>query len=374
MRPLTRVLEVRVQREAHRAHVDPEAGPAVGWAQATCWLSHGRLPATELSSSTEPTSALDVSVEAAILSTSRRAVQADATKGSTSSSRTISVLCVTSPTALPFSTWEWPRGARAGGRRLRWSAPSLHRGPSSAVPSSTAGGRHRIGRGGHSDAANSPSGRVFHTRCPRRIGAIGDETEPPLIEVEPGHDMRCHIPLSELRALQAAVRDTAKALRRENPGRGLRAPVARTRCRSSTSPRPGRGGGRAPRRERCCHLRLQRDIDGTAETRCPAVLGHEGAGVVEAVGPGVDAGCGRGPCRALLGAVVRCVRRVPARPAAAVLDRLAGDGHAACLDGITRLSLWRRAARLPLLVPLDVRRSVRRARAVVRPHRERGAV
>jgi Zn-dependent alcohol dehydrogenase len=28
-------------------------------------------------------------------------------------------------------------------------------------------------------------------------------------------------------------------------------------------------------------------VDGTAETRCPAVLGHEGAGVVEAVGEGV---------------------------------------------------------------------------------------
>ncbi len=28
-------------------------------------------------------------------------------------------------------------------------------------------------------------------------------------------------------------------------------------------------------------------IDGTAPTRCPAVLGHEGAGAVEAVGPGV---------------------------------------------------------------------------------------
>ena len=28
-------------------------------------------------------------------------------------------------------------------------------------------------------------------------------------------------------------------------------------------------------------------MDGTAETPCPAVLGHEGAGVVEAVGPGV---------------------------------------------------------------------------------------
>ncbi len=29
-------------------------------------------------------------------------------------------------------------------------------------------------------------------------------------------------------------------------------------------------------------------IDGTAETRCPAVLGHEGAGVVEAIGFGVE--------------------------------------------------------------------------------------
>jgi S-(hydroxymethyl)glutathione dehydrogenase/alcohol dehydrogenase len=29
-------------------------------------------------------------------------------------------------------------------------------------------------------------------------------------------------------------------------------------------------------------------IDGTVETPCPAVLGHEGAGVVEAVGPGVS--------------------------------------------------------------------------------------
>ena len=35
-----------------------------------------------------------------------------------------------------------------------------------------------------------------------------------------------------------------------------------------------------------CHSD-QNAIDGTAETPCPAVLGHEGAGVVEAVGPGV---------------------------------------------------------------------------------------
>lgn len=35
-----------------------------------------------------------------------------------------------------------------------------------------------------------------------------------------------------------------------------------------------------------CHSD-QNAIDGTAATRCPAVLGHEGAGVVEAIGPGV---------------------------------------------------------------------------------------
>ena len=35
-----------------------------------------------------------------------------------------------------------------------------------------------------------------------------------------------------------------------------------------------------------CHSD-QNAIDGVAETPCPAVLGHEGAGVVEAVGPGV---------------------------------------------------------------------------------------
>jgi Zn-dependent alcohol dehydrogenase len=36
-----------------------------------------------------------------------------------------------------------------------------------------------------------------------------------------------------------------------------------------------------------CHSD-QNAIDGTAETRCPAVLGHEGAGIVEAIGPGVS--------------------------------------------------------------------------------------
>jgi peptide/nickel transport system ATP-binding protein len=51
-------------------------------------------------------------------------------------------------------------------------------------------------------AADPPSGCVFHTRCPRRIGTICDEQEAPLVEVEPGHMMSCHIPIEELRRLQ----------------------------------------------------------------------------------------------------------------------------------------------------------------------------
>jgi peptide/nickel transport system ATP-binding protein len=51
--------------------------------------------------------------------------------------------------------------------------------------------------------ANPPSGCVFHTRCPRKWGEICELEDPPLKEVESGHLMRCHIPLEELRTLQA---------------------------------------------------------------------------------------------------------------------------------------------------------------------------
>jgi peptide/nickel transport system ATP-binding protein len=62
-------------------------------------------------------------------------------------------------------------------------------------------------------AANPPSGCVFHTRCHRKLGEICETTEPPLAEAEPGHAIRCHIPIEELRSLQgqesavAATRD-----------------------------------------------------------------------------------------------------------------------------------------------------------------------
>ncbi len=52
--------------------------------------------------------------------------------------------------------------------------------------------------------ANPPSGCVFHPRCPRAIAGVCEVTEPPLLEVAPGHAMRCHIPIDELRRLQSS--------------------------------------------------------------------------------------------------------------------------------------------------------------------------
>ncbi|MGH2450386.1 MAG: ABC transporter ATP-binding protein [Candidatus Limnocylindria bacterium] len=81
----------------------------------------------------------------------------------------------------------------------------------SALPTPEGEERPRIRlKGEIPSAANPPPGCVFHTRCPRKWGEICEREEPPLKEVEPGHLMRCHIPLEELRRLQAAPPAQAK--------------------------------------------------------------------------------------------------------------------------------------------------------------------
>jgi peptide/nickel transport system ATP-binding protein len=63
-------------------------------------------------------------------------------------------------------------------------------------------------------AAKPPPGCVFHTRCPRLLDSgICESVEPPLVEVAPGHLMRCHIPIDELRRLQAGETSSRLAVR-----------------------------------------------------------------------------------------------------------------------------------------------------------------
>ena len=73
----------------------------------------------------------------------------------------------------------------------------------SAVPTLEDSARERIRLEGEiPSAAKPPGGCVFHTRCPRYLGEICKTTEPPLTESEPGHAIKCHIPIEELRRLQ----------------------------------------------------------------------------------------------------------------------------------------------------------------------------
>jgi peptide/nickel transport system ATP-binding protein len=75
----------------------------------------------------------------------------------------------------------------------------------SAVPTIEGGDRARIKlEGDIPSAADPPSGCVFHTRCPRKLGTICEEQEPPLAEVEAGHLMSCHIPIEDLRKMQSS--------------------------------------------------------------------------------------------------------------------------------------------------------------------------
>jgi alcohol dehydrogenase len=85
-----------------------------------------------------------------------------------------------------------------------------------------------------------------------------------------------------------------------------------------------------------CHSDLNA-IDGTAETPCPAVLGHEGAGVVEAVGPGVALAPGTHVVLSWLpacGECEECRRDLPHLCAPAWAAMAAG----VLLDGTPRLS------------------------------------
>src|SRR5262245_20333957 len=85
-----------------------------------------------------------------------------------------------------------------------------------------------------------------------------------------------------------------------------------------------------------CHSDLNA-IDGTAPTRCPAVLGHEGAGVVEQAGPGVALRPGQPVALAWIpwcGRCEECLRGLTH------LCRTAWEamGHGGLLDGTPRLS------------------------------------
>ncbi len=158
----------------------------------------------------EPTSALDVSVQAAILNL---LVELQAERG-------VSYLFISHDLGVVRYISDRIAVLYLGQVMELGLADVVFEGPHhpyteallSAVPTVDGGGRDRIRlQGDIPSAANPPTGCVFHTRCPRMLGTVCEETEPPLVEAEPGHLMRCHIPLDELRRLQRPSGDEVTA-------------------------------------------------------------------------------------------------------------------------------------------------------------------
>lgn len=52
---------------------------------------------------------------------------------------------------------------------------------------------------------NRPKGCPFATRCPRKVGAICDDTPPPVQVSDKGHRIACHIPVAELASATQVV-------------------------------------------------------------------------------------------------------------------------------------------------------------------------
>jgi peptide/nickel transport system ATP-binding protein len=76
----------------------------------------------------------------------------------------------------------------------------------SAIPQpdpSRRGGIIRL-QGDVPSARNVPTGCRFHTRCPRKLGAICEQEAPPLRDAGDGHVIRCHIPLDDLITAQTS--------------------------------------------------------------------------------------------------------------------------------------------------------------------------
>ena len=149
----------------------------------------------------EPTSALDVSVQAAILNL---LAELQAEKG-------VSYLFISHDLAVVrylsdrIAVLYLGRLMELGDSETVFNAPQhpYTEALLSSVPQAEGEQRPRIRLHGEIPThADPPSGCVFHTRCPRFIGDVCVNEEPPLREVEPGHHWRCHHSLDALRELQ----------------------------------------------------------------------------------------------------------------------------------------------------------------------------
>jgi peptide/nickel transport system ATP-binding protein len=154
----------------------------------------------------EPTSALDVSVQAAILNLLVDLQKKDQTSFIFISHDLGVVRYISDKIAVLYLG----RVVEFGTSQRVFSGPfhPYTEALLSSVPNIDGSTRKRIPLTGVVPSpSNPPRGCVLNPRCPRKAGS-GYETlceteEPNLTEVEPGHFMRCHVPMAKLKQLQS---------------------------------------------------------------------------------------------------------------------------------------------------------------------------
>jgi peptide/nickel transport system ATP-binding protein len=145
----------------------------------------------------EPTSALDVSVQAAILNLLAE-LQAN---------KQVSYILISHDLGVVRYLSDRIAVLYLGQLMEVGSAEQVFSGPHhpyteallSSVPSIDGKDQGRVKLVGEiPSAARLPTGCVFHTRCPRQLPGICEAAEPPLVTLEAGHVVRCHIPPDQL--------------------------------------------------------------------------------------------------------------------------------------------------------------------------------
>ena len=141
----------------------------------------------------EPTSALDVSIQAAILNLLAD-LQAQQGVGYVFISHDLGVVRYL---ADRVAVLYLGRLMQLGPAEAVFAGPQ-HPYTEALLAAAPGAGGHRIRLQGEIPSPiNPPSGCVFHTRCPRKVGAICEREEPPL-DTQDGNAIRCHIPRPEL--------------------------------------------------------------------------------------------------------------------------------------------------------------------------------